>query len=50
MATLATVFGGSALAMSGGDKKPAAPPIEAKSSDEEKFILYARPADKTRAV
>jgi hypothetical protein len=39
--TLATTFGGSALAMGGGDKKEVAPPIKAESTDEEKFILYA---------
>lgn len=39
MLTLGVTFGGAALAMGGGDKKGAGPPIQAKTSDEEKFIL-----------
>lgn len=41
MATLGTFFGGTWLAMRGGnkDKKPA-PPIKADSGEEEKFIQY----------
>jgi F-type H+-transporting ATPase subunit k len=37
MATLGTIFGGSFLAV-GGKKTETGPPIEAGSSDEEKFI------------
>ena len=41
MATLAVTFGGAKLAM-GGDKKEKTniPPINAKSSDEEKFVKF----------
>lgn len=40
MGVLATMFGGTYLAMSGPSKKnqPASPPINASSSDEEDFI------------
>jgi F-type H+-transporting ATPase subunit k len=39
MATLGALFGGSWLAMRGGDKKTAqGPPINASSKDEEAFI------------
>lgn len=43
MATLAATFGGAKLAMGGGDKKAdsSIPPLNAKSSDEEKYIKYA---------
>jgi F-type H+-transporting ATPase subunit k len=41
MATLGALFGGSWLAMRGGDKKTAqGPPINASSKDEEAFIQY----------
>ena len=41
MATLGAVFGGSWLAMRGGEKKTAqGPPINASSKDEEAFIQY----------
>ena len=44
MATLAATFGGAKLAM-GGEKKQSTtvPPINAKSSDEEKYIKYVSP-------
>lgn len=42
MATLATIFGGATLYSRGG-KTQTAPPIQAKSSDEEKFIKYIPP-------
>ncbi|KAF7502554.1 hypothetical protein GJ744_005493 [Endocarpon pusillum] len=39
MATLSALFGGSYLAMRGGEKKTAqGPPINASSKDEEAFI------------
>jgi len=39
MATLATLFGGAAIAMGGKEKaKEQGPPINAQSKDEEKFI------------
>lgn len=41
MATLGTVFGGTALAMSGKKPQQTTPPIQAESSDEENFIKYA---------
>ncbi|KAF8540422.1 hypothetical protein BDD12DRAFT_698912, partial [Trichophaea hybrida] len=37
MLTLGTTFAGSYLALSGGEK-PTSPPIQASSTDEEKFI------------
>lgn len=41
MATLGVLFGGSYLAMRGGEKKTAqGPPINASSKDEEAFIQY----------
>jgi F-type H+-transporting ATPase subunit k len=43
MATLGTLFGGSWLAMRGGEKKTAqGPPINASSKDEEAFIQYGQ--------
>lgn len=39
MATLATVIGGATIALS-GKKTQTTPPIQAESSDEEKFIKY----------
>ncbi len=42
MATLGAMFGGTYLAMRGGEKKTAqGPPINASSKDEETFIQYA---------
>ncbi|KAK2760230.1 hypothetical protein FQN54_002297 [Arachnomyces sp. PD_36] len=38
MGVLATLFGGSYLAMPSGPKKENGPPINASSKDEEKFI------------
>ncbi|KAL1863961.1 hypothetical protein VTK73DRAFT_6281 [Phialemonium thermophilum] len=38
MLTLGTLFGSSYLAMSGGKKTPAAPPINASTPDEADFI------------
>lgn len=41
MATLGVMFGGSALALRGGEKKAqTTPPINATSKDEEKFIQF----------
>lgn len=40
MATLGALFGGSWLALRGGDKKQQTPPINASSKDEEQFIQY----------
>lgn len=41
MATLGALFGGTWLAMRGGDKKKQqGPPINATSKDEENFIQY----------
>jgi ATP synthase subunit K len=43
MATLGASFGGSYMAMRGGDKKTAqGPPINASSKDEEAFIQYGQ--------
>ncbi len=43
MATLGAAFGGSYLAMRGGEKKTAqGPPINASSKDEEAFIQYGQ--------
>jgi hypothetical protein len=48
MGVLATVFGGVALMGSGGQaKKTQGPPINASSSDEENYIKYVCPVDKT---
>lgn len=41
MATLGTVFGVTALAMSGKKPQQTTPPIQAGSSDEENFIKYS---------
>lgn len=51
MATLAATFGGAKLAM-GGEKKESTttPPINAKSSDEEKYIKYESPETAVSAV
>ncbi|KAL1975833.1 hypothetical protein VTN31DRAFT_4225 [Thermomyces dupontii] len=38
MATLGALFGGSWLALRGGDKKQQTPPINASSKDEEQFV------------
>ncbi|OXV08229.1 hypothetical protein Egran_04008 [Elaphomyces granulatus] len=38
MATLGATFGGSWLAMRGGNKKQQGPPINASSKEEEQFI------------
>ena len=41
MATLGTLFAGSALALGGGQKaKQEGPPINAQSTEEEKFIQF----------
>jgi len=40
MATLGATFGGSWLAMRGGNKKQQGPPINASSKEEEQFIQY----------
>lgn len=41
MGVLGSLFGGVYLATrGGGDKKPASPPIQASSKDEETFIQY----------
>lgn len=43
MATLGALFGGSWLALRGGDKKQQTPPINASSKDEEQFVQYVFP-------
>lgn len=44
MSTLGVMFGGTALAMRGGEKKTqTTPPLNAESKDEEKFIQFATP-------
>jgi F-type H+-transporting ATPase subunit k len=51
MVTLGTVFGGSWLALRGGEKKTGqAPPINASSKDEEAFIQYGSITSLTSAI
>ncbi|RAK71521.1 ATP19 family protein [Aspergillus fijiensis CBS 313.89] len=47
MGVLGALFGGVKLAMGGGSQpKPATPPIQASSKDEEEFITYVAEAPK----